>query len=111
VRSKCLLQCFCYSASLGTKHPLGSKILSQVRIKQNDSHFWRGLLNVKDEFLSCVSFNMKDGSQIRFWRMHGVDRDLSGIFTPTYTMYAMNHIIQWLKLWETRLITFLSGVL
>ena len=49
------------------KQVFGFKDLSQVVIKQNDSHFWKGLINVKENFLQCVSFNMKDGSQIRFW--------------------------------------------
>ena len=32
-----------------------------------DSHFWRGLLKVRDEFLPCVSFHIRDGTQISFW--------------------------------------------
>lgn len=43
---------------------LGSKTLSQVA----DFHFWRGLLNVKETFLLCMSYNTKDGFQIRFWQ-------------------------------------------
>jgi len=35
--------------------------------KQEDSHFWKGLLSVKDQFLSLGYFRLKDGSQIRFW--------------------------------------------
>jgi len=35
--------------------------------KQEDSNFWKGLLSVKDQFLSLGYFRLKDGSQIRFW--------------------------------------------
>ena len=35
--------------------------------KPTDSHFWKGLLNVKHTFLSYTSYNIKDGSQISFW--------------------------------------------
>ena len=42
-------------------------MLSQVSAKPTDSHFWKGLLNVKHTFLSYTSYNIKDGSQISFW--------------------------------------------
>lgn len=45
---------------------LGSKTLSQTNVKQGDSHFWRGLMKIKDQFLSCGSFIVKDGTQTRF---------------------------------------------
>ena len=32
-----------------------------------DSHFWKGLMNVKDSFMTFGSFKVKDGSQTRFW--------------------------------------------
>jgi len=38
-----------------------------VSAKPTDSHFWKGLLNVKHTFLSYTSYNIKDGSQISFW--------------------------------------------
>jgi hypothetical protein len=38
-----------------------------VQAKPNDSHFCKGLLKVKKKVLDCGIFNIKDGSQIRFW--------------------------------------------
>ncbi|WVZ84218.1 hypothetical protein U9M48_031272 [Paspalum notatum var. saurae] len=31
------------------------------------SHFWAGLMEVKQEFLSLGSFSIGDGTQVRFW--------------------------------------------
>lgn len=52
---------------------LGSKTLTQVQVKPNDSHFCRGLMKVKDETLSCGFFDVKDGTQTRFWEDSWVD--------------------------------------
>jgi hypothetical protein len=46
---------------------LGTKPLVQVQWKSGDSHFWAGLMKVKNEFLKFGTFTIKDGSQIRFW--------------------------------------------
>ena len=46
---------------------LSSKSLSQVEIKQGDSHFWRGLMKIRNEVLANGSFQIKDGTQTRFW--------------------------------------------
>jgi hypothetical protein len=46
---------------------LRSKSLSQVTAKPNDSHFWRGLMHIKDEVLSKGTFEVKDGTNTRFW--------------------------------------------
>jgi len=46
---------------------LGSKSLTQVKAKPYDSHFWRGLMKIKDEVLTKGSFSIKDGSTARFW--------------------------------------------
>ena len=35
---------------------LSSKSLTQVQAKPNDSHFWRGLMKIKEEILACGSF-------------------------------------------------------
>jgi hypothetical protein len=32
-----------------------------------DSHFWVGLMKVKDVFLGLGRFKLRDGTQIRFW--------------------------------------------
>jgi hypothetical protein len=50
---------------------LSSKCLSQVQIKPGDSQFWKGLLHVKDDFLGCGTFKIKNGSQTRFERTIG----------------------------------------
>ena len=34
--------------------------------KPNDSHFWRGLMRIKDEVLAKGSFVIKDGTNTRF---------------------------------------------
>jgi hypothetical protein len=46
---------------------LSSKSLSQVSAKPNDSHFWRGLMHIKEEVLAKGSFNIRDGTNTRFW--------------------------------------------
>jgi hypothetical protein len=46
---------------------LRSKSLTQVEAKPYDSHFWRGLMHIKDEVLSLGSFDIKDGTMVRFW--------------------------------------------
>jgi len=53
--------------SLLTNKYLGSKSLTQVQAKPYDSHFWRGLMKIKDEVFANGSFNIKDGSKTRFW--------------------------------------------
>jgi hypothetical protein len=45
---------------------LRTKTLTQVSPKPNDSHFWSGLMRIKDEILSKGSFIIKDGTSKRF---------------------------------------------
>ena len=45
---------------------LNNKTLSQVQPRIGDSHFWRGILKVKESFLRFGTFLVGDGSQIRF---------------------------------------------
>jgi len=45
---------------------LQSKTLTQVTARPNDSHFWRGLMRLKDEVLAKGSFEVKDGTKMRF---------------------------------------------
>jgi len=75
VKNKCLLSKCLYrlltedgmwQQILKNKY-LGSKSLTQVTRKPGDSHFWTGLLKVKDEFLEGGHFQVGDGKQIRFW--------------------------------------------
>jgi hypothetical protein len=46
---------------------LRGKSLTQVEAKPYDSHFWRGLMHIKDEVLSFGTFVIKDGTNARFW--------------------------------------------
>ena len=50
-----------------TNKYLRSKSLSQVKAKPYDSHFWRGLMKIKDEVLAKGSFEIKDRSKSRLW--------------------------------------------
>jgi hypothetical protein len=74
LQNKCLLAKWIVSLlntdgiwqKLLTKKYLNSKSLSQVKAKPYDSHFWRGLMKIKDEVLQLGSFSVKDGEKTRF---------------------------------------------
>ena len=42
-------------------------MLGSCTKKPTNSHFWKGLMNVKDTFMSFGSFKVKYGSQTHFW--------------------------------------------
>lgn len=42
---------------------VGSSTLGQVQLKQGDSHFWQGLLKIKELFLSCCKFCAGNGKK------------------------------------------------
>lgn len=44
-----------------------NKALSQVTRKRGDSHFWAGLIEIKDQFLSMGTFEVHNGKKARFW--------------------------------------------
>lgn len=46
---------------------LKTKTLSQVTAKPTDSPFWKGLMNVKDEFFKRGSLVVGNGQNTRFW--------------------------------------------
>jgi hypothetical protein len=46
---------------------LKNQTIGKVVRKPRDSHFWSGLMQVKENFLRFTSFKLNDGSQIRFW--------------------------------------------
>jgi hypothetical protein len=48
------------------KKYLWNKTLGQVTKKPGDSHFWAGLLKVKDMFLSFGTFKVNSGRNTRF---------------------------------------------
>jgi hypothetical protein len=49
------------------KKYLKGRTLSQVQKKNGDSHFWSGLMEVKDLVLQRGRFRVQDGTQTRFW--------------------------------------------
>jgi hypothetical protein len=46
---------------------LTNKCLTQVLHRPGDSHFWAGLMKVKEDFLVGGTFKIKNGEQVRFW--------------------------------------------
>lgn len=75
VQNKCLLSKWLFKLlneegmwqSLLRRKYLSSKTLTQVQVRPGDSHFWMGLMKVKDLFLQGGSFIINNGEQIRFW--------------------------------------------
>jgi hypothetical protein len=46
---------------------LRTQTISHVQKKPGDSHFWSGLINVKEYFLSLGHFQLNNGGNIHFW--------------------------------------------
>jgi hypothetical protein len=46
---------------------LSNQTIGKVKRKPEDSHFWTGLMKVKKKLLRYGSFQLNNGSQIRFW--------------------------------------------
>lgn len=75
IQNKCLLSKWLYKLineegvwqNLLRRKYLSSKTIMQVQKRRGDSHFWAGLMGVKDTFRSFGSFKLHDGSQVRFW--------------------------------------------
>jgi hypothetical protein len=49
------------------KKYLKGRTLSQVARKKGDSHFWAGLMEIKDLMVRRGRFRVQNGSQTRFW--------------------------------------------
>ncbi|WVZ49766.1 hypothetical protein U9M48_001095 [Paspalum notatum var. saurae] len=49
------------------KKYLKNKTIGEVFWKPGDSHFWSGLMKVKDQFMDLSTFQVHNGLQIRFW--------------------------------------------
>ena len=47
---------------------LSNKTIGGCTKRSSDTHFWKGLMKVKDQFLSLGSFKVRDGTQTRFWK-------------------------------------------
>jgi hypothetical protein len=46
---------------------LKNKILSHVETNPTYSPFWKGLMRIKDDFFERGSFEIGNGSTMRFW--------------------------------------------
>jgi hypothetical protein len=91
VHNKCLLSKWLYELlnekgmwqSLLRRKYLANRTLSQAQRRATDSHFWSGLMKLKDTFISKGTFVIHDGSQVRFWED---DYDgTSQVIRPTYS--------------------------
>jgi len=84
IQNKCLLNKWLYKLlnedgiwqELIRNKYIKNKTLSQVTKKPGDSHFWMGLMGVKEQFLRLGRFKVSDGSQIRFWEDRWLGRVL-----------------------------------
>ena len=66
---------------------LGSKSLTQAVRKSGDSHFWAGLMNIKEEFLRWGRFRVGDGHATRFWDDRWIlDRPLKVIYPNLFNI-------------------------
>jgi hypothetical protein len=52
---------------------LHNKILSQVTVNPTISHFWKGLMSVKDNFFSSAPFNTRKGKRLGFGKIPGLE--------------------------------------
>jgi hypothetical protein len=49
------------------REKIPNKTIGEVQWKPGDSHFWSGLMKVKDQFLEFSTFNLHNGTHVRFW--------------------------------------------
>jgi hypothetical protein len=49
------------------KNYLQNKSIGQVQRKLEDSHFWLGVMKVKEHFLGFGTFHLNNGENIMFW--------------------------------------------
>jgi hypothetical protein len=64
-----------------SKHTIG-----RVDMKLGDSHFWYGLMKVKENFLRFGSFQLNNGSQIRFWEDKWIDNAFKDQYSSLYNI-------------------------
>jgi hypothetical protein len=50
---------------------LGEKTITQVCKRLGNSQFWKGLMNIRDEFLCFCNFILKIGRKLDFERIDG----------------------------------------
>jgi hypothetical protein len=76
IQNKCLLSKWLFKLineegvwqDLLKRKYLSNKSLTQVKKRPGDSHFWAGLMKVKDQFIARGSFQIHNGSEARFWK-------------------------------------------
>jgi hypothetical protein len=67
---------------------LGDKSLTQISRRPGDSHFWSGLMAIKDQFLRWGHFQVRDGKATKFWKDKWLtSRSLSERF-PNLFLYS-----------------------
>jgi hypothetical protein len=75
IQNKCLLSKWLFKLfneeggwqELLKRKYLANKSLTQVKRRPGNSHFWAGLMKVKDQFIAGGSFQIRSGSEARFW--------------------------------------------
>ena len=75
IQNKCLLSKWLFKLlnkdgvwqTLLRRKYLSARTLTQVKHRPGDSHFWSGLLKVKDDLLAGGSFKVQNGKGTRFW--------------------------------------------
>jgi len=69
------------------------KPIGQVQKRPGDSHFWSGLMKVKDKFLNLGSFQLNNGENISFWKDKWLDNfTLSQQYPSLYNIARKKHI-------------------
>jgi hypothetical protein len=67
--------------------------IAQVQRKHGDSHFWSGLVKVKDEFLNLGHFHLNNGCNIRFWEDKWMGNySLKELYPTLFTITRKKHI-------------------
>ncbi|WVZ51649.1 hypothetical protein U9M48_002771 [Paspalum notatum var. saurae] len=75
------------------KKYIKDKTIGEVQWKPGDSHFWSGLMKVKDCFLSIATFNVHSGTQCRFWEDRWLGKfALKDQFLSLYNIARKKHI-------------------
>ena len=95
IKNKCLLSKWLFKLLTedGVWHELmrnkylHSKSLSQVKVRPNESPFWKVLMKVKDEFFNRGSFTVGNGENTRFWEDTWLgDKPLSHQYPSLYNI-------------------------
>ena len=72
---------------------LSRKTLVQCEASRGNSHFWNGLLSIKDIFYSCCQRVVGDGCKTRFWEDTWLGRKpLCQLFPRLYNLTFCQHV-------------------